>query len=453
MKKHTILCFSILAVLISSCGNYLDIKPYGKAIPKTAEEFASILHARLNDIDYGEDEDFIGNAASVLKLELFSDNLDATLTLPSGSSLPLYVGSSINDMQNRYERLYAFIRDANIIINNMPASENEEDRKVLGTAYAMRGASYLALLRDFSEPYATDDQLGLSLVTQFDMEDKPLRSTYRQSIQQIESDLKNAIAYKVHDELFRLQEDVAKFYLARLYFWTKDWRNVKLISEELLVKYPLLEGEPYKQMMTAQNEMRGNVFLQSYLFRGSTDLLFTSTQDIIKNRPLSKELVELYDVNDVRTGLFFSGKRINEKIISAKLRSAELFFMLAESQVHLGVQAEALQSLNSFRAKRIQNYKPISMQDLPAVNSESLIQVDAEGKALTPLMQALLNERRMELYGEGDRWYELKRNGRPNFWVANNGLKYETKEYMYTFPIPKVDVELINGLKQNKGYE
>jgi hypothetical protein len=68
------------------------------------------------------------------------------------------------------------------------------------------------------------------------------------------------------------------------------------------------------------------------------------------------------------------------------------------------------------------------------------------------LMQAILNERRKELYGEGDRFWELKRNGSPSFWVAANGRRYTTQAFMYTFPIPKVDVQIINGLIQNPGY-
>ena len=69
------------------------------------------------------------------------------------------------------------------------------------------------------------------------------------------------------------------------------------------------------------------------------------------------------------------------------------------------------------------------------------------------LMSAILCERRKELFLEGDRWFELKRNGRPEFWIAANGKKYVTEKYLYTFPIPKSDVNLFPGLIiQNPGY-
>ena len=48
MKKN-ILSISVIAiVLLTSCTNFLDIKPYGKTIPKTPDEFASLLHTYLS---------------------------------------------------------------------------------------------------------------------------------------------------------------------------------------------------------------------------------------------------------------------------------------------------------------------------------------------------------------------------------------------------------------------
>jgi hypothetical protein len=58
---------------------------------------------------------------------------------------------------------------------------------------------------------------------------------------------------------------------------------------------------------------------------------------------------------------------------------------------------------------------------------------------------------------EGDRWFELKRNGGPEFTIITDAIgiwqKYTMKTYMYTFPINKDDVDLKDYLKQNEGYE
>lgn len=43
-----------LMILLASCNNYLDVKPKGKIIPKTAEDFSTIIHYWLDQIEKGE---------------------------------------------------------------------------------------------------------------------------------------------------------------------------------------------------------------------------------------------------------------------------------------------------------------------------------------------------------------------------------------------------------------
>ena len=80
------------------------------------------------------------------------------------------------------------------------------------------------------------------------MEEKPIRSNMQETINLIESDLKQALAYQVKEPVYRFTDDVNKGYLARLYFWTKQWDNALPIAQELLEKYPLLSGDSYKNM-------------------------------------------------------------------------------------------------------------------------------------------------------------------------------------------------------------
>ena len=108
--------------------------------------------------------------------------------------------------------------------------------------------------------------------------------------------------------------------------------------------------------------------------------------------------------------------------------------------------------MNLLRSKRISDYTPYTMGNLPAVDEKALVRENAEGKAFTPLLWAIHVERQKELFMEGDRWFELKRNGCPEFWCAKDGFKYETKQFMYTAPIPSQDIDLIPGMIQNEGY-
>lgn len=456
MKNNILIILSVLS--LCSCGNYLDIKPYGKTIPKTSEEFSELLNSTLNKIDIGESY-AVGDVSSSVDYECFSDNLEANLTsYPKGNYIRLYIGDALNNTQTWYVRLYEYIRDCNITIEYMDDRDSDLAKNVLGTAYALRGVCYYQLLRMFCEPCSKpESQLGVPLVTKFDMEEKAVRSSMKQTIDLIESDFQTAISYHVKDETFRFNDDVVKGYLARLYFWTKDYSKALSFAKEVLNSHPLLERDSYKTMIQTQTQMTGNtIFKANRLNDSSSSTQISGIKGNLAARPISRRFLDLFPEGDkdIRWNLSIGAKRLCVKNIFASLRSAEMNLIAAESCYHLSDEDQALVYLNDLRKHRISPYEDLTLATLPEVNNKEIITEDADGEALTPLLQAILNERRKELFMEnGDRWFELKRNGRPEFWAAKNGLKYYTRSYMYTFPIPVDDIELVSGLKQNPGYE
>lgn len=455
--KRTIYILAICAFGLASCTKYLDIKPYGEVIPKTADEFSSMLNTILEDIDYGE-EVIVGNGDLAVDIECYSDNLEANLTIyPSGNFMALYIGAHLSNKQNLYSSLYAVIRDCNIVIDNLEERDTRLGKDVLGTAYALRGICYYNLLRNFSEPAVNNmEGLGLPLVTSFDMEARPKRSTIAQTFAQAESDLKTAISYNIEDEIYRFNNDNLSAYLARLYFWVGDWSNAETMARTVLNKYPLISGAAYTEMMTSKLAAKGNMLLKGMILsESSSNNSYNSALNSLNSRPVSKRFIDLFTEKerDIRYLMSFNKKRFNQKDGFGCVRSAEMQLILAESLYHSNDHTGALSALNELRRNRIENYEDYTMETLPEVNPDEFITVDVYGETLTPLLNAILNERRKELYMEGDRWYELKRNGRPEFWVAKDGWKYTTRSYMYTFPIEISDVELVPGMIQNPGYD
>ena len=457
IKQLILTCCSLLFIL-TSCNNYLDVKPKGKIIPKTAEEYSTILHYWLDEIEKGANATIIPEPDYTSLLEFFAEDLDGTLA-SSLVNTQLYVGSRINTNQKRYPELYSVIKDCNVNISNMEDTESEMAKNILGTAWSLRSICSYHLLQSFCEPYQPEtatETLGLPLVDEFDMEAKPERSNQKETAEFILKGFRNALLYNVTDKDYLFTAQVTKAFMARFFFWTQDWENAIIYAKEVLEQYPMLEAEEYADNINQKLSKGKNVIIASYTNENDIgSLSYVVAQSNVIQRPVSKELVQLFNSspNDIRKANSFNAQRIPIKKVTTKFRSEELCLIIAESYAHLNNTTEALKYLNLLRSKRItQDYIAYTMDNLPEVAKQN-ITVDATGAPLSKLISAILCERRMELFLEGDRWFELKRNGRPEFWIAANGKKYVTEKYLYTYPIPRADVELFPDLLiQNPGY-
>ena len=457
IKQLIFVCCS-LVLLLTSCNNYLDVKPKGKIIPKTAEEYSTLLHYWLDEIEKGVNSTIVPDPEHTSFLELSAEDLDGTLST-FFLNTQLYAGSFININQKRYLELYSVIKDCNVIIGDMEDDESETAKTVLGTAWSLRSICYYNLLQSFCEPYQSEtatETLGLPLVDEFDMEAKPGRSNQKETIEFIQKGFRNALSYNVTNKDYLFTAQVTKAYMARFLFWTQDWESAITYAKEVLEQYPMLEAEEYADNINQKLSKGKNVIIASYTNENDIgSLSYVVAQSNVIQRPVSKELVQLFNSspNDIRKANSFNAQRIPIKKVTTKFRSEELCLIIAESYAHLNNTTEALKYLNLLRSKRItQNYTAYTMDNLPEVAKQN-ITIDATGAPLSKLISAILCERRMELFLEGDRWFELKRNGRPEFWIAANGKKYVTEKYLYTYPIPRADVELFPDLLiQNPGY-
>lgn len=154
MKRKLSICiYGGLICLLASCNNYLDVEPKGKIIPEKAEDYATIIHYWLDQIEKGTDDVIVPNPEKTGQLELFAEDLDATLATGYSTSY-LYAGTSINNNQGLYEELYSVIKDCNIVIGDMDDKESELAKKLLGTAWAIRSICYYNLMQRYCEAYS-----------------------------------------------------------------------------------------------------------------------------------------------------------------------------------------------------------------------------------------------------------------------------------------------------------
>jgi len=449
----------IAAFALCSCGNFLNVQPQGYVIPSTDEEFSAILHGMLNDIEGGGDEHVLGNMDVIFRREGCADDLDANIKV---GSIISYAGEVINARMTDYRETYAIIKDCNILIENMEGRQSTESQNMLSSALAIKGICYYNLMRDFCEAYdkaKAAEQLGLVLVDRFDIDDSAARSSLKATGEYVEDLLKRSLDIGQTDAKYFFTEWIVKSYLARTCFWEEKWSECQSVCENILndSNYKLTERADYEAMIMAATDIKGEVITRSHINNASElDWYFSYVKGYIKSRPASLSLIKTFGEDpskDIRYVIGFDKRRICQKTPECRVRLSEIQLMLAECHAHKGADADALALVNELRAKRIEGEYELKMESLPALQADERIRVDAEGKELTPIMKAVLDERRRELFLEGDRWFELKRNGSPEWWIINNGLKYTTKKYLYTAPIYKQDVDVYDNLTQNEGYE
>jgi len=122
------------------------------------------------------------------------------------------------------------------------------------------------------------------------------------------------------------------------------------------------------------------------------------------------------------------------------LRLADIILLKAEALNQLGQTAQAVPLVNAIRAR-------VNLAPTPAVSQ-------------TDVALAVLNERRLELAFEGERWYDLLRFGAQytinvmNSETDGNGvnLGYQVNANRLLYPIPQNDRDNNPNLSQNAGY-
>ena len=126
-----------LCMLFTSCGDFLDIKPYGRTVPKTTEEYQALVTEMLTAID-GTNTGETGagalffNNEMVRSFETYGDNMETSLTSPS-SNMAYYVGNLLgtNEASVYYERFYRVISRCNIILDNYETGRDTENGQQL----------------------------------------------------------------------------------------------------------------------------------------------------------------------------------------------------------------------------------------------------------------------------------------------------------------------------------
>lgn len=438
MKKLNILIISLVCIFASSCDDFLDIKPVGKVIPTSQQDFREVLTDAYSKVPMDRN-----------KSMLRGDELNLIIDEWNGEHAT-YVNQFTwqDDVHNNgdiampWEDFYQAILCANqVIIDGANATDRDLEtyNQLIGEAYLLRAYMHFGLVNLYSDVYSTDklSTKSIPLATTIDLFKNYKRNTLGEVYASILSDINSGIELLTLDTQpkgfnYRFSKVSAYGFAARVALYMNDFDKVISYSKQALAINASLEDlNDTASILPVDFESKENILALEQTYHSDYKFRFF----------ISEKLESLYDkTNDLRFKKFYSGSYAGEyKCILGKeqknkvsMRTAEFYLMLAEAEAKstTGNLTEAKKSLKDLLVTRF----------TPAYYATEAAVIDAMSK------EAFINkvevERMKELACQGFRWFDLRRNGKPEIKKTFDSKEYTLKQndprYVIPFPLEAV---------------
>jgi hypothetical protein len=445
MKKtiYNIMFISVLALLAGSCKkDYLETLPTdqvasGDVFATTNNAWAAIngIHRSLY-VQYLSNQDQGGISGNMIYMDVMGEDLVMTARA-NGWFVGEYQWLSHRNVNSRvpyfnYYIFYRIIANANMIINNVDGAEGPDADKnaIKGQALAYRGWAHFNLVQLFSERFdagGANSGMGVPIMLTNGTEGVA-RSTVAEVYAQVNKDLDDAIGLLDgydRDNASHLNANVAKGIKARVALTQQNWALAAQLAAEARDGYPLMSEADYMAGFNDYNndEWLWGVHQQAdqttffYSFFAYLSCNFNSTNIRGNPKAINSDLYDLIPESDVRKRLWdptgankdfpipdhpasvrkpymnrkFHTSAPDQSIGDVPLmRASEMYLIEAEALARAGQDGPAAAALFTLANRRDPDY-------VLSVNT---------GQAL---IDEIMVQRRVELWGEGFRWYDLKR--------------------------------------------
>lgn len=492
-RKYNKMIAAVAALfLITSCSSsYLDTNPTGSyneddVFTTTDNAFSAINGIHKSMVDQYEGSQSCGGYPGLF---IFWDALGDDLVFPTtGNGWYVSAYKWIDHRRTTatldyfsYRFFYKLISNANAILEKTDAAVGPEgDKKMIkGQAFAYRGFSHFALIQMFGERYdatKTNDGLGVPLMISTKEIKKP-RETVAKVYKQIIEDLDSAIISLsdpknkfVPDSKTHFTPAIVYGLRARVALTMQDWEGARDFSQKAIkaFKGKLMDQEQY---VTGFNDATNPEWMWAFHMIPDQTLYFYGFMSFMSynfgssnikgcQKCISKSLYDQISATDVRakmwdptgkmplpTTAFAKAKYMNRKFKvadggssvadAAYMRLAEMYLIQAEAKARLG-EADAADVLYTFVSTRDSKYTRST-------------------KTGTDLVNEILVQRRSELWGEGFRFFDLKRlnapldreNSNHDESVTGGKLAVPAGDMDWQFVIPQKEIDANNLVKQN----
>lgn len=436
-KKLLLMVLSVLS--LSSCSeDFLVKKPtefvdYASATATTANLYSSLngIHRSLYIRYEGQNE--TGIAGVMQAVDIAGE--DIVYPISNGWFLGVYNWTGLSNENSQdvafpYRTFYRINRNANTILDAVDiANGPEADKKIIkGQALLYRAFCHFQLVQLYGKRYdATaipNSQLGIPLALKVSNEKLP-RSTVEDVYTQINKDIDAALLLLVgynKPNNSHLDLRVAQGLKARVALVQQNWPTASTFAAAARSGKTLMTPAAYTSGFNSYtnsewmwgsfvNELQSESFANfgAYMSRNFSSTVIRSCPKAIFNK-----LLDRFPATDVRSTLFSrTGAHPNITLVSTARSfpfTSQKFLSVSTGDSRCDVpymriaemfliEAEAKARLNDPTASQI-------LFNLVTARNAAYVRSTATGQAL--IDEVLLN-RRIELWGEGFRFYDLKR--------------------------------------------
>lgn len=442
INQYSLYVFALMLLAMSSCKkSFLDTFPTtavsaSDALASTQNAYAALngIHRILYTQYDGQPQG--GEGAAMIIRDLMGE--DMIYTNPGGrmdfAGFIQYIDHrNVNsgNMRFVYRMYYRIIANANVLINGIDGAVGpDSDKKIIkGQALVYRAWAHFQAVQLWGKRFAAgtaNDQLGVPLLTVNTLEGQP-RATVAQVYQQVNKDLDEAITllagYNRTGSAAKsnFNVTVAKGIKARVALTQQNWAEAAKFAGEARQGYTLMSNAQYQSgfnnldnpewMWGSRQIADHNTYFYSYF--ASMGANFNGSNVRTQPKAINSVLYNQIPATDVRKSMWDltgagvpvppGGRRIayqSKKFLSESasssigdvpyMRAAEMFLIEAEALARQGKTTEAQDVLFTLVKNRNAAY-------VKSTNT---------GQAL---IDEIMFNRRVELWGEGFRFTDLKR--------------------------------------------
>ncbi|GAB3199117.1 hypothetical protein ABID22_001809 [Pontibacter aydingkolensis] len=453
MKKILYSSLAAFMLVFTSCEkDYLEVQPTDAVSEQSVFTTTANAMAALNGIHRSmfiryDSQGQPGQGSVMIMSDMLGEDLVMT-TAGNGWFNTMYKwenhrNANSGDVRFVYRFYYKIIANANMIINNIDNAEGPSSEKaaIKGQALTYRAWAHFQLVQLFAERYDANKkpnaQPGVPVLTENLTEGQP-RLSVEEVYAQVNKDIDEAISLlpASRNEKSHFNINVAKGIKARVALTMQNWAIAAQLAEEARQGFSLMNNEQYmggfndvsnpewiwgsKQIDDQQTYFASffaymSVNFSSTNIRTNPKAINSKLYNQIADTDIRKQMWDPkptavkndenktvgYDVNGFIIPSNFSARAyMNRKFVAAAgassvgdvpyMRAAEMYLIEAEAKARLGLDDAAADAL----------FTLVSSRDPEYVKSTNTSQA---------LIDEILLHRRIELWGEGFRFLDLKR--------------------------------------------